>query len=253
MYSDKRILAVIAARAGSKGLPGKNVMIAGGKPLIAWSIKAAQEATLLDRTILSTDCPRSMEIAAGMGCAVPFVRPAELARDDSSIMDVVLHALDTVGMTFDYVVLLQATSPLRRGSDIDGAIRTCIDTGAATCISVNEPPKSPYWMFTMDGAGRLQPLMGHEHASKRRQELPVVYAPNGAVYVAQVDWFRQNRRFVGDDTVPFVMPYERSIDIDQITDIHLFEALLSTAQGERPDEFFPQRQLHAEEDAAEAE
>lgn len=122
MIDGRRILAVVLARGGSKGLPGKNLMAVGGRPMIAWSVKAASESRLVDRAIVSTDDPAIADAARAAGGDVPFLRPVEFARDESSVHEAMVDVLDRIGEVFDYVVALQATSPLRIGADIDGAI-----------------------------------------------------------------------------------------------------------------------------------
>jgi CMP-N,N'-diacetyllegionaminic acid synthase len=227
VINGRRILAVVLARGGSKGLPGKNLMPLGGKPMIAWSVVAARESRLVDRAIVSTDDPAIAEAAKRAGGDVPFLRPAEFARDESTVHESMVHALDQLGEPFDYVVALQATSPLRTGADIDGAIVACEGAGATTCISVVSAPKSLYWSFAINREGRLAPVLDSHWQTRRRQELPAVYLPNGAVYVARVDWYRQNLTFVGSDTVPYVMPQERSLEVDSALDMTLINALFT--------------------------
>lgn len=222
-----RILAVVLARGGSKGLPGKNLLPLGGKPMVAWSVIAAGTSRLVDRTIVSTDDPAIAEAARDAGGEVPFMRPAELARDEATVHESLIHALDQLSQPFDYVVALQATSPLRIGADIDGAIEACDSTGATTCISVVPAPKSVYWSFAIGGTGRLEPVLDSQWQTRRRQELPEVYQPNGAVYVARVDWYRRNLTFVDRDTTPYVMPPERSLEVDSALDMALISALFT--------------------------
>lgn len=227
MIGGKRVLGVVVARGGSKGLPRKNVLRVGGKPLIAWTVEAARQSNLLDRTILSTDDAEIAAIAAEWGCEVPFMRPAELATDHASIYDTLFHALDAEGEGFDYVVLLQATSPGRAATDIDAAIRTCFERGAPACVSLSEAAKAPHWMFTLSDGERLQPLFGWEPFRRRRQELPASFVVNGAVFVADIDWLRRNGNFYSPETVAWIMPAERSVDVDSVVDLRWFESLLS--------------------------
>jgi CMP-N,N'-diacetyllegionaminic acid synthase len=221
----KRVLAVITARGGSKGVPRKNVRMLGGRPLIAWTIAAAKAARSVDRTILSSEDAEIIGLAKQWDCDVPFTRPAELARDETAGIEPVLHALDALPEKYDYIVLLQPTSPLRTGGDIDGCIAHCHDNQAPACVSVTEPDKSPWWMYTVDGAGRMHPLLGRERFD-RRQDLPQVYALNGAVYAAQCRWLKDTRTFVTAETVAYVMPRERSVDIDTELDLKICELLL---------------------------
>ncbi|NJD05356.1 MAG: acylneuraminate cytidylyltransferase family protein [Methylococcaceae bacterium] len=226
MYQGKRILAVIPARGGSKGLPGKNIRPLAGKPLLAWSIEAARRSRYIDRIVLSSDDPAIMETARQWGAEVPFRRPPELATDQALGIDVVLHAIEQVP-GFDYVVLCQPTSPLRLAEDIDGAIEKLFETAAPVCVSVTETEKTPYWMFTLAQGDRMVPVMEHPNRSVNRQELPKVYVLNGAVYVAEIGWFQRVRSFLTDQTLGYVMPANRSVDIDSERDFLLAEILLS--------------------------
>ena len=226
MIDDKKILAVITARGGSKGLPRKNIADVGGRPLIAWTIDAANGSPFIDRTVLSSDDDEIIAIAKNLGCDAPFVRPGELANDTSPSADALIHALDQMTETYDYLVLLQPTSPLRVTEDIDGAIEKCHTSGAPACVSGCEPAKSPYWMFHVGNDGILSPVIDFEGLKTRRQDLPVVFAPNGAVFVARVPWFLEHRTFYGPGTVAYVMPPERSVDVDTALDLCVAEAFL---------------------------
>lgn len=220
MIDGKTVLGIIIARGGSKGLPRKNVLPIAGRPMIAWSITAAKDSRLLDRVVLSTDDPEIAVVAEEWGGDVPFQRPSELARDDTPASAVVLHVLDTLSEQYDYLVLLQATSPLRSGEDIDACIRRCREAGTPSCVSVNEASKSPYLMFRLDEHGRIHRLLDLAGSDDgRRQKLPPAYALNGAVYVVNVAWFRKTHRFYDDgQTVAYAMPAERSVDVDSELD-----------------------------------
>lgn len=227
MINGHRVLAVVLARGGSKGLPGKNLLPLAGRPMVAWSIRAALGAARVDRTIISTEDAAIAQAAREAGGELPFMRPAEFARDESTVHEALIHALDHLDTAFDYVVALQATSPLRTAADIDGAIEACDTAGAASCISVVAAPKSVYWSFGIGRSGRLEPVLTSEWQTRRRQELPVVYQPNGAVYVARVEWYREHRTFVGSDTVPYEMPPERSLEVDSPLDMTLIRAIFT--------------------------
>lgn len=217
----KRLLALITARGGSKGLPRKNVLPVGGKPLIAWTISAAIEAEFVDHVVLSSDDDEIIKTAMKWGCTVPFRRPTELASDTASSMDVVLHALDQLP-GYDFVVLLQPTSPLRTSRDIDAAFLLLQASGAPSCVSVCEAEQSPYWMYRLAEDGKLEDLLPLPTAAKRRQDLPPVYVLNGAIYIANVDWLRSTKSFLGDGSIAYLMPKERSIDIDTADDFEAF-------------------------------
>jgi N-acylneuraminate cytidylyltransferase len=227
MIDGRSVLAIITARGGSKGLPGKNIADVGGKPLIAWTIEAAHGSKFIDRTVLSSDDDAIIAVAQNFECEAPFVRPAELATDTSPSVDAVIHALDQISGAYDYLVLLQPTSPLRVAEDIDGTIEKCHTAGAPACVSGCEPAKSPYWMFHLGDDGTLRPVIESEELKSRRQDLPAVFAPNGAVFVARVPWYRQHLTFFGPDTVAYVMPPERSVDVDSALDLALVTTLLT--------------------------
>lgn len=220
MIADKRVLAVITARGGSKGLPRKNVLPFRGKPLLQWTVEAAQASLHIDRLILSSDDAGIIALATGLGCEAPFTRSETLSGDEARSIDVVLDAVDrTPG--FDLVVLLQPTSPLRLAADIDGTLEAMVLSGAASAVSVSAAPCHPWLIFDQDGSGRLVPYAAPPAGvGQRRQDLPPAWRLNGAVYVADVDWLRRERVFVkASDTVPYVMPAERSADIDTLEDL----------------------------------
>ncbi|OAN49287.1 acylneuraminate cytidylyltransferase [Paramagnetospirillum marisnigri] len=223
----KSVLALITARGGSKGLPGKNIRPLGGKPLVAWTVEQARACPLVDRVVISSDDPEIILAAQAAGCEAPFIRPAELASDTASSADVAIHALDALGQDFDILVLLQPTSPLRESADIDACIRKLVDhPEAPSVVSVTESSKSPWWMQTMDDGGRLSPLMPDANAA-RRQDQPRVFVPNGAVYVVRVAWLRQRRAFLGEGSLGHEMPADRSVDIDSLLDFRIAEAILA--------------------------
>lgn len=216
-----RVLALITARGGSKGLPRKNVLLAGGKPLVAWTVDAAISAECVDRVVLSSDDHEIMDAARSAGCDVPFCRPPHLASDVATSIDVVLHALNQLP-GYEYVVLLQPTSPLRTAADIDAAFELMIEIGAPSCVSVCDVDQSPYWMYRVAAGNRLQRLLPEIDGITRRQDLPPIYVLNGAIYIARIDWLRANRSFVGEETVAYLMPKERSLDIDTAQDFEIF-------------------------------
>lgn len=220
MIGNERILAIIPARGGSKGLPRKNVLDLDGKPMIAWTLEAAAGSAFIDRCIVSTDDQEIAEVARQHGGDVPFMRPPKHARDESTTLDVALHAIEQLP-DFDRVVILQPTSPLRTSEDIDQTIQAMITHQAPSAVSVYEPAKSPYWSYTTDRDARLHTLLDEALADKRRQDLPTAYVLNGAVYAARIDWLKQHQRFVGDDTVAHIMPAERSLDVDTAFDLKL--------------------------------
>jgi N-acylneuraminate cytidylyltransferase len=225
MIGGSKVLAVIAARGGSKGLPNKNIIDLAGKPLVAWSIEAARRSQYIDRLILSSENEDIIAVAKRFGCEVPFRRPAELATDSAPLAPVIVHALDYLDETFDFFVLLQPTSPLRTTADIDGAIELCVRRGAPACVGVCQS-RPAEWMYRVGDDGRVRPVLG-EIITLRRQEQPETYVINGAVYVARVDWYRRHRAFLSPETVAWRMPPERSIDIDTELDLIIARAIAS--------------------------
>ena len=226
MIGDRRVLALIPARGGSKGLIGKNILPVNGRPLLAWSIEAARGARDVDHVALSSDDDAIMAAARAYGCDVPFRRPAELATDSATSLDVVLHALDSLP-GHDVVILLQPTSPLRTAADIDAACARFAATGAPSCVSVAPVQQSPYWMYRLAENQLLQPILEPPSGVSRRQDLPAVYALNGAIYIADAAWLRRSRTFVTRDTVAYVMPADRSLDIDTAADFEAFNTAVT--------------------------
>ncbi|HYC48509.1 MAG TPA: acylneuraminate cytidylyltransferase family protein [Burkholderiales bacterium] len=230
------VLGLIPARGGSKSIPRKNIRDLCGKPLIAHTIAAARSATSLARVVVSTDDDEIAAVAQAWGADVPFMRPAELALDDTPGVEPVLHALAQLP-EFDWVLLLQPTSPLRTAADIDGIVARCRKRDASSAVSVCEAAKHPYWMYERDAEDRLVPVVDRPLVT-RRQSLPPVYALNGALYLAQRDWLQQQRALIARDTLAYVMPPERSVDIDSALDWRWVECLMqdaSTFSGCRKD------------------
>jgi CMP-N,N'-diacetyllegionaminic acid synthase len=231
MMDGKTVLAIIPARGGSKGIPHKNIAPVAGRPLIGWTIDEANKSRYIDRLILSSEDAEIIAVAKGLGCECPFVRPAELARDETPGIEPVLHALKALAGDYDYVCLLQPTSPLRTADDIDGCIETCIRRKANVCVSVTDVPKSPYWTFYLDEDERLTPFLQRKgKMALRRQDAPKLYALNGAVYVANVGYLKKHRSFMGRGTIGYYMPLSRSCDIDTPFDLWLCAALLTEKQ-----------------------
>ena len=231
MIGGKSVLAIIAARGGSKGVPGKNILPIGGRPLIQWTIEAARASRHIDRVILSSDDPAIIAVALRAGCEVPFQRDPALASDEATSIDVVIDALQRVP-GYGTVVLLQPTSPLRSAEDIDGALELMASSDAPACVSVRPAQEHPYWVFRVDDAGRLlrycDPPAG---IPSRRQDLPAAWCLNGAVYAAQADWLQRSRSFLSPETVAYSMPAARSLDIDTMADIGRLEEALRVTEG----------------------
>lgn len=231
MIGRQTVVALVLARAGSKGVPGKNHRIVAGRSLLERAIDCGRSAETVDRVVLSSDDPDAIATALARGCDVPFVRPDSLATDTASSMAVVRHALASLNTLYDLVVLLQPTSPLRIAADVDGAVRQCVKAGAPTCASVTVSEKPPQWMFSVDHRNRLLPVLGVLDRADRRQDLPASYVLNGAVFVAQTKWLTAGNDLVGEETVAYAMPKERSIDVDDEADLIVAEALAPQVDG----------------------
>ena len=230
MIQKEKAVAVIPARGGSKGIPQKNLSSVLGKPLIAYTIKAALQAQTLDKVIVSTDDEQIRTVSQGYGAEVPFIRPHHLATDTATTLSVLQHAITYLAehqsYLADIVVCLQPTNPLRSAEDIDAAVRLCIDTGTDSVVSLCQAKHHPYWMKKIVD-GRVSPLMNeNENHYTRRQDLPPVYQLNGALYVTRTNVLLEENRILGKYTVPYIMPPERSIDIDMPNDLKMAAVLL---------------------------
>ncbi len=226
-----RVLAIVPARGGSKGIPRKNIKILAGKPLIAWTIEVALQARGISRIIVSTESVEIAALAKQFGAEVPFMRPSELSQDDTPSIAPVLHAIERLP-TFDWVLLLQPTSPLRSVDDVEGIIQLCRHTGAPSAVSIMEVSTHPYWMYQRDDHNCLQPLIPNRPEITRRQELPIAYSLNGALYLARTDWLIENRDFIGLGTLGYLMPSERSADLDLPIDWQWIEFLIGRRQAQ---------------------
>ncbi|WP_339060487.1 acylneuraminate cytidylyltransferase family protein [Tepidibacillus marianensis] len=225
MLNGKRILGIIPARGGSKGVPRKNIRVVAGKPLIAWTIDEARKSKYIDQLILSSEDQEIIQVAKEYDCEVPFVRPKELAQDNTPGIDPVLHAIEMLS-GYEYIILLQPTSPLRTVEDIDGCIEKCIQNQNDYGVSVTETDKSPYWMYSIEN-DKMVPVLSQDMIINRRQESPKVYELNGAIYIAKTEKLIESKTFLNKVTVPYIMPKERSVDIDTELDLKLVELILN--------------------------
>ena len=201
-----------------------------GKSLIQWTIEAGLKSSAIDRLVVSTDDAEIAEIARACGADVPFIRPPELAADETPSMAPVLHAIEQLPV-YDWLLLLQPTSPLRTHTDIEAIWHLCQDQNAPSAVSVTEAGKHPYWMYQRDSAQRLQPFNKGRPDLTRRQDLPPAYALNGALYLAKVDWLLERRDFIGPETLGYIMPPERSVDLDTPQDWRWVEFLIEQKNG----------------------
>jgi len=226
-----KILAVIPARGGSKGLPGKNIMDVAGKPLIAWSIDAALGAKTVSKTIVSSDDEKILSVARQYK-AETLKRPDELATDRAGSEGLILHALEEErknGKVYDYVMLLQPTSPLRDAADIDAAVTQLKKSKAKALISVYTPEHTPYKAFKLNSAGRIEGLVDNKTPFMRRQDLPQTFMPNGAIYLIETEQFlKTGSLFCEEGTIAYEMSREMSLDVDTMEDVLKVE---TTMQG----------------------
>lgn len=229
------ILAIIPARGGSKGLPGKNILPLNGKPLITYTIEAARNASSVNRIIVSTDDDTIAAVARDSGAEVPFLRPAALSDDTASGVATCLHALEHANDVLDYhpelVVYLQPTSPMRSADDIDAAVKLLRDSGADSVVSVKAVTEYPQWMKKMDGEQRISPLFEELEITTARQSLEKSYLLNGAIYLSTAEALLKHQNFYGADTRGYLMPEERSIDIDTMNDFLMTQALIARTES----------------------
>ncbi len=231
MFENRKILSVIPARGGSKGIPHKNIIDLCGKPLISYTIKAALDSKYIDYVLVSTDDEEIAGVALECGAEVPFMRPAELASDTAKTEDTVIHAIKALkeeGETFSDLILLQPTEPLRTTQDIDNAIEVYCDNGYRSLVSVNEVDDNPILVRTIE-AGRLKPLL-NVSGTCRRQDMPKYYRVNGCIYINAVDEINESTS-LNDNEIPFVMEKSHSVDIDELSDLAMARYYLEKEIG----------------------
>lgn len=222
---NKRIVAIIPARGGSKGLKKKNIHLLANKPLIEYSIEAAIKSKYIDEVVVTSDDDTIIAIAQKHAISI-IKRPSFLAQDNTNTASVVSHVLDNLSQGYDILILLQPTSPLRDEKDIDSAIENFMSKDADALISVREPKHSPFKAFTCNTDGFLEGIVNNKYPFMPRQELPVAYYPNGAIYIIKVQEFIKNKTFFCQKTIPFYMNEIKSIDIDTYEDLIKIEKIL---------------------------
>lgn len=224
MYKNKKILAVIPARGGSKRLPGKNILPFCGKPLISWSIQAAMESEYIDKVVVSSDDSNILAIAEQYGADV-LPRPAVLASDEAGTISVLKHVINGMESKYDCIVLLQPTSPLRTEKHIDEAIELLGCKQADSIISVTKTAHSPLWSNTLPQNKSMKDFLRSDVAGKRSQELADYYRLNGAIYIVTCGFFLENESFYSDNSYAYIMPEYASVDIDTKYDFVCAEAI----------------------------
>lgn len=229
---NSKFLAIIPARGGSKRLPRKNILNLAGKPLIAWSIEAARNSNNISEVVVTTDSLEIKKIAEDFGASVPFIRPEYLSNDTASSFDVVKHCIEyyqtQLNKTFDYIILIQPTSPLRTSSDIDSSIELLIEKNADAIVSLCETEHSPLWANTIDNTLSLDHFLQDDVKTKRSQDLPIYYRINGAIYICRTtELLKQKTFFLEKKCFAYLMNKEKSVDIDTLIDFKLAEILIS--------------------------
>ena len=230
MIAGLSVLAIVPARAGSKGLPGKNARILDGKPLIQYSIEAAIQSNYIDDIVVSTDCLECIKVASGLGLEPPFQRPDNLCGDEVPSAEVIKHAINFFqekDKAYDLFVLLEPTSPLRTSSDIDSALKLMLKQDNKSLVSVClAEDQHPNFMFELDQTGVLKPWSNNTFIPTRRQDVSPAFFLEGSVYISYVKSFLENETFCHEDTAAFIMPKFKSFEIDDIVDFYCVEAVM---------------------------
>ncbi len=234
MFDNKKILAIIPARGGSKGVPKKNIIEIHGKPLIVYSIECALNSKYIDKVIVSTEDIEIANIAKQYGANVPFLRIPELARDKSKTIDALIYTikeLEKLGEEFDYLVLLQPTSPLRKSFHVDEAIENLMKSSYNDLVSVSEVKEHPILMRKIDGNNKVTNLL-ETSSTMRRQDFSKVYIVNGAIYINKLDDSFNSSKSLNDAQFSYIMEKEFSVDIDTYLDIKIVEYYLEEERKE---------------------
>lgn len=235
MFEDKKILVLIPARGGSKGIPGKNIKELHGHPLIAYTISEARNSKYVDDVVVSTDSPDIARVSRLYGARVPFMRPAELSGDKAKSVDALVHAvkaLQDMGNVYSVVVLLQPTSPLRRSNEIDEALEVFFDHGEMGLVSVCHVAENPVLTRRFDKYGVLHPLLPMS-STVRRQDMPSFYHVDGAIYINSASDI-SSELSLNDNPIGYLMPEGRSLDIDEIEDFIRAEEILRKLDDSEP-------------------
>ena len=222
MIEKKRVMALIPARGGSKGIKGKNIINLEGKPLIAYTIEAALNSKYIDEVYVSTDSEQIAEKSLMYGAKIPFMRPKYLASDTAKTVDAVCHfikEMESLGEYFDILVLLQPTAPLRTSNDINKALECFCVNKYQSLVSVSEVNDNPILMRKIDQNGIMTKLL-NENSTMRRQDMEKVYRVNGSIYINNVMEINSDTSF-NDNIIPYIMPKEHSIDIDEYVDLEI--------------------------------
>lgn len=230
MISNKKVLVIIPARGGSKGLPGKNIRELCGMPLIAWPINAALKSKFVDKIVVTTDDELIAQIARNEGAEVPFLRPSEFAKDESPSSDAILHALNFCEKNdkYDYLILLEPTSPLTESKDIDEALEILNESNYLSIVGVADTEDShPEFCVEIQDENRITPYQkdGFE-PPKRRQDLSSVYSFDGSLYISDVEAYKKNKTFYHDSTLGYLSEPWKKFEIDTLIDFLVVETIM---------------------------
>ena len=233
MINGKSVLAIIPARGGSKGLPRKNILQLVGKPLIAWTIDAAQKSKYIDKCILSTDNKEIASIAQSYNCEVPFMRPKELSCDETPSFSVVAHTVEFFkknNLHYDYLILLEPTSPLRDANDIDCALENLVSNRAIadSIVGVSKIESThPVFDVRINNAGLIEPYIGKKFEVFRRQEIKPLYFKEGSLYISDTEILLNIKNFYHERTLPYIVPRWKSLEIDEMVDLLTAETIIN--------------------------
>lgn len=231
MIQGKSVLAIIPARIGSKRLPKKNIRPLSGKPLITWTIESALASKYIDECIVSTDSNDISNVAIDSGAKVPFLRPSNLAKDDTSSSAVYLHALESIGEKFDIAIFLQPTSPLRLPKDIDKSLELMLKSEAPSVVSLVEIEDPINWYSTVNKKDQTFRTLNKLITNDNQYFSNSLFKFNGAIKAIFVDNFLKSKAFFSESTVSYVMPELRSIDIDNELDFVIAEFLINQRES----------------------
>ncbi|MBQ5852168.1 MAG: acylneuraminate cytidylyltransferase family protein, partial [Lachnospiraceae bacterium] len=227
MINGQSVIAVITARKGSKGIPGKNIVDICGKPMICYTVEAAVNCSYVDEVMVTTDCEEIAEICKESGASVPFLRREELSTDEATSVDVVVDAVEfyrkELGKSYDVVMLLQPTSPLRDDKDIEKALEVFMEHGMKSLASVNEVLDHPILIREMQ-EGEIKRIINTK-SDVRRQDMPTFYRVNGAIYINRSEQITAELSF-NDNEVGYVMDRSHSVDVDSYIDLELVRVLV---------------------------
>jgi CMP-N-acetylneuraminic acid synthetase len=231
-----RILGIIPARGGSKGVPRKNIKLLNGKPLLQYTSEIALESQYLTTVILSSDDTQIITVAKSLGIQVPFLRPEEFAKDTTPTLDVIIHALQwyqNQAIFFDAVCLLQVTSPFRTVAFLDKAVEKFITSDCDSLVSVQKVPHeyNPHWTFELNPEGNLKIATGEDQIISRRQELPDTYHRDGSIYIMKTEVLLQQHSLYGKSISFIESPPEFYVNIDTIADWETAEQMIKNKQN----------------------